>query len=458
MNRYVQLFSVSIEHGYYLNFGAVPHPALDAERRDALTNQFSIESLLNIAPSEDTLKVLAGQRMLFKLTAEGFLVAVEALEAGSAGFLPLVPIAGDLRLRFVVSLNDTQFSNYTNLPTRSGGLYHFSTRSGNTAPGNFLSRRVPDYDGDKAYEAGELYLHSSAPDEGLFRAIRDTGPAASPIGADWARIPPDTYDSSITYTTGAIVLSDDRIYRSLVDGPSTDLTDTTQWELLGELPHQHVTGDDYLPLHAVQLTVDVGTAGIAQAFVAVYPLGDSEAVWQRQFIADSGNLEEVVLPLQHLRPGAYHLEVADSSQTVLPDLDYDFYFDDKAISQNWFAVIEIGVGSGSFALLDGSGNVANPGYTLNFLNRATRWRYIFPESQTIGTGAQVVQEDSVGQVLVTSAPLPLTRFGTGIPLQTDSAATSSVSEEVLLPEPKVNRIRYQAEQWFSEIHLSNLPL
>lgn len=458
MNRYVQLFSVSIEHGYYLNFGAIPHPALAEERRNSLKNQFAVKRLFNITPAEDTVKSLAGQRMLFKSTAEGFLVGVEVIDTGSANFQPLVPLANDLRLRFAITLNDKNFCNYTSLPTRSGGLYHFSNRSGNAASGNFLSRPVPDYDSEKAYEAGELYLHPSAPGEGVFRAIRDTGPAASPVAADWERIPPDTYDPSITYTTGAIVLSDDRIYRALVDGPGTDLTDNTDWQLLSNLPRQHVTGEDFLPLHSGQLKVDVGTAGIARASAAVYPLGESEAVWQRQFIAENGNLNELVLPLQHLRPGAYHLEIADSLQTVLSDLNYDFYFDGKALSQNWFAVIEIGAGSGSSALLDSNGNVTNPGYTLNFLNRATRWRYIFPAPQTIGTGAQVVQEDSTGQVLVTSIPLPLTLFGTGILLQTDSAATPSVSEEVLLPEPRVNRIRYQAEQWFSEIHLSNLPL
>ena len=458
MNRYAQLFAVSIEHGYYLNFGAVPHPALTEDRRDSLKNQFAVKRLFNITPTADTVKNLAGQRMLFKSTAEGFLVGVEVPETGSANFQPLVQLANDLRLRFAITLNDKHFCNYTNLPTRSGGLYHFSNRTGNAAPGNFLSRPVPDYDSEKAYEAGELYLHPSAPGEGVFRAVRDTGPAASPVAADWERIPPDTYDPSITYTTGAIVLSDDRIYLARVDGPGTDLTDTAEWQLLSNLPRQYVTGDDFLPLHSVQLKVDVGTAGVALAFVAVYPLGESEAVWQHQFIAENGNLDELVLPLQHLRPGAYHLEIADSLHNVLSDLNYDFYFDGKALSQNWFAVIDIGVGSGSFALLDSSGNLANPGYTLNFLNRATRWRYIFPAAQPIGTGAQVVQEDSTGQVLVTSVPLPLTRFGTGIPLQTDSAATPSVSEEVLLPEPRVNRIRYQAEQWFSEIHLSNLPL
>lgn len=458
MNRYVQLFSVSIEHGYYLNFGAVPHPALAEDRRHSLKNQYAVKHLFNITPTEDTAKSLAGQRMLFKSTAEGFLVGVEVLDTGLANFQPLIPMANDLRLRFAITLNDKYFSNYTSLPTRRGGLYYFSNRSGNAASGNFLSRPVPDYDSEKVYEAGELYLHPSAPGEGVFRAIRDTGPAASPVAADWERTPPDTYDPSITYATGVIVLSDDRIYRALVDGPSTDLADSTNWQFVGTLPRQYVTGDDFLPLHFVQVKVDVAAAGIAQAFVAVYPLGESEAVWQRQFIAASGNLDEIVLPLQHLRPGAYHLEIVDSSQTVLSDLNYDFYFDGKALSQNWFAVIEIGLGSGSFALLDSSGNVANPGYTLNFLNRATRWRYIFPAAQTIGTGAQVVQEDSTGQVLVTSVPLPLTRFGTGIPLQADVAATPSVSEEVLLPEPRVNRIRYQAEQWFSEIHLSNLPL
>lgn len=458
MNRYVQLFSVSIEHGYYLNFGAIPHPALEAKRRNALMSRFAVGSLFKITPTEDTVKILAGQRMLFKSTSVGFLVGVEAQESGLADFQPLIPIESDLKLRFTVTLNDKQFSNYTNLPTSRGGLYHFSNGLGGSAIGNFLSRPVPDYDSQKAYEAGEVYRHPSAPGKGLFQAIRNTGPAASPIAADWKRIPPDTYDSSISYSTGAIVLSDDRIYRALIDSPGTDLTDTTEWQLQIELPHQHVTGDDYLPLHGAMLKRDISTENIAQAFVAVYPLGESQPVWQKQYIADDNHLKEIVLQLHHLPPGAYHLEVKDSSQTVLPDLTYNFYCDGKALSQNWFAVIEIGAGSGSFALLDTSGNVASPGYTLNFLNRATRRRYIFPESQSIGSGAQVEQEDSAGQVLVTRDPLPLTRFGNGIILQTDSDATPSVSEEVLLPEPRVNRIRHQADQWFSEIHLTNLPL
>ena len=42
------------------------------------------------------------------------------------------------------------------------------------------------------------------------------------------------------------------------------------------------------------------------------------------------------------------------------------------------------------------------------------------------------------RILVTPAPLPLTRFGTGSRLQADDAATPAVSEEVLLPAPEAN--------------------
>ena len=60
---------------------------------------------------------------------------------------------------------------------------------------------------------------------------------------------------------------------------------------------------------------------------------------------------------------------------------------------------------------------------LRFLNRATRWRYIFPSAQQVGTGAEVAVEAGNNRILVTPAPRPLTRFGIGSRLQADSAAT-----------------------------------
>jgi hypothetical protein len=457
VSRYAQLFEVNLEHGYYLNFGSTPFNALAFDTREFLTKVYSVEQIFTLFPTNETMKILAGYRMIVKNKGDGFLVAVE-LDPNTSGSQPLVSVDQNMNLRFAISLKDKTFTNYTSLPMREGGLFYFSNRSGNPVPGNYLTRSVSNYDTSRAYEAGELYLNTVAPNEGLFQALRDTGPAGAPIAADWTQIPPDTYDSSINYTAGSIVLADYVIYRALINNPGTDLNNAAEWESIDQLANQHVTADDYLPLHAEKIELDVSSAGQSQVSVLVYRLGEPAAVWQNLFISDNGNLDVVQLYLSDLKAGAYHLEVRDNTDTVLPDFDYDFYLDHTALEQGWFGVIEIGAGNGSFALLDGGGELRNPTYSINFLSRPTRWRYIFPDNQPIGSGAEVVQEDSEGRILVTGEPRPLTRFGGGLFLQTDLPSTPDVSEEVVLPKPKVNRIRHQDSQWFSEIHLSNLPI
>jgi hypothetical protein len=95
---------------------------------------------------------------------------------------------------------------------------------------------------------------------------------------------------------------------------------------------------------------------------------------------------------------------------------------------------------------------------LRFLNRNTRWRYIFPAAQPIGAGADVVAEAGDNRILVTAAPRPLTRFGAGSRQQADSPATPAVSEAILLPAPEVHLIRRQNAEWFSETHVPNFPV
>ena len=457
MSRYAQLFEVDLEHGYYLNFGTTPFNALGLDTQEFLATGYSVDQIFTLFPTRETIKTLAGHRMLVKNKGNGFLVAVE-LDPNIPGSQPLVPVDESLNLRFAIALKDKTFTNYTSLPTSNGGLFYFSNRSGNSAPGNYLTRPVSNYDTSRAYEAGELYLNTVAPDEGLFQALRDTGPAGAPIPADWTQIPPDTYDASANYTAGSIVLADYVIYRALINNPGTDLNNAAEWESIDQLANQHVTADDYLPLHADKVELDVSSAGQSQVSALVYRLGESTAVWQQLFISDDGNLDVLPLYLSDLRAGAYHLEIRDNTDTVLTGFDYDFYLDPAALEQGWFGVIEIGAGSGDFALLDGVGELRNPTYSINFLSGPTRLRYIFPDSQPIGSGAQVVQEDSEGRVLVTSEPRPLTRYGGGVFLQADLPSTPTISEEVVLPKPRVNRIRHQDSQWFSEVHLSNLPI
>ena len=440
-----------------MNLGSVSYRALGENQQIEISRLYDFNRLFSIVPTEETTKLLLGQRMLSKTTSNGLMVGVE-LKDGVSGNQSLVSIDSNLRLRFALVLKDKQLINYTALPTRTDGLYYFSNDSGNTAAGNYLSRTVGVYDVDKSYEAGELYLQPTGPGEGLFQTARDTGPEPIPVSADWTRIPANTYDSTVNYSLGEVVLEDDVLYEAVINSPSTDLSDTSQWLESGQLANQFVTGEDYLPLHIDRLLLDVSSEGITQALVSIISISGSVSVFDQEFSSESGNLDAVTVSIMSLPAGAYRLEVRDSSQTLISNLNYSFYCDPHALKENWFALIEIGAGSGDFALQDGSMQLRNPTYTINFLNRSTRWRYVFPHAQALGVGALVSQEDSEGRIHVTENPLPLTRFGRGIPLQIDSTSPPSVSEEVLLPEPGVNRIRYQSQQWYSEIHLSNLPL
>ena len=95
---------------------------------------------------------------------------------------------------------------------------------------------------------------------------------------------------------------------------------------------------------------------------------------------------------------------------------------------------------------------------LRFLNRATRWRYIFPSAQPSAPAREVALEAGNSRILVTPAPRPLTRFGSGSRLQADDAATPAVSEEVLLPAPEVKASGAQSAEWFSETHVPNFTV
>ncbi len=455
MTRYAQLLSLHVDHGYHLNFDATPHEALDATTRALLARRFDINRIFTIEPTPETHRVLAGHRMLFKPRVDGFVLAIEV---DSTGTTPVVLPARYLRLSFALSLKDRRFMNYSSLPTLNGGLYRFSNESANTAAGNFLSRTVADFDSARAYEAGELYFHPSGAGAGLFQAIRDTGPTATATPADWRRIPPNTYDPAQTYSSGTIVLQDDVVYQALVDSPGTDLSNATEWQELTELPNQYVTAQDYLTLYGETVAIDVSSAAIGQASVEILPLGSSTVLARQDFSNTSGNLALLQVALTSLPPGAYHLQVVDASHMVLSQFDQDFYLSSEAQKRGWFGVIDIGLGSGSFALINASNQLLNPACRLSFLNRATRWRYIFPQAQALGSGAQVVAENTESTILVTNDPRPLTIAGSGVALQADSAATPSVSEEVLLPQPEVFSIRYQSSQWYSETHMSNLTI
>lgn len=460
MTQYAVLFQVAVLHDYFLNRGGIVHEVLNPRQQAQIMEKYATTSFLTIAPTAKTVRTLAGHQMIFKTTATGFLVAVK-LDPATSDHRPAIPLASDFCLSFSLQVHDACFFNYTALSGTSSAFYRFGNRSGNEATnGQFLSLRVPAFDANRRYEADEVYSEDSSGTINLFRALRDTGPSATPVVADWERIPPDTFDPTVSYTKDSVVLAVNRLYRALKDTPGNDLSNSADWRLVSTLANQYVTSADRVTVEPMLFNLELSHAALPQATVRVIKHGENIIAWENRYQSESGNLGTVQLDLRSLSPGTYRLEVLDRNLTVIPDLGFEFYLDSTAVRDRWFGILEIGLGSGNMVLLDTSGNllVPHPRYQLRFLNRATRWRYHFPAPQSVGTGADVVPDSTDNRILITPLPRPMTCWASGIRLQADNPGTATVSEEVLLPEPTINQIRRQDAQWYSEIYLSNLPL
>ncbi len=456
MIRYRPLFDVDIVHDYFLSRGEVVREAQpDAERR-AISNLYSVDGFLDLFPDQATRATLAGHRMLFTATAAGFGVAVR-LDAAANDTRPMVPPADSLKLTFVLRVTDGSFANYTELGPVTTGFYRFGNMSQNRVGGvNFLSRRASTFVATRRYAAGEVFLRTAGTSFNLFVALRDTGPSATPASADWRRIPADTFNPATTYRVGAVVLSSNALFRALVDGPGADFSNAAEWQAVGVLGNQYVTAADaVLPVTGL-LDLDISDLAVSQANVRAFLSVGSVAAIDQTFAAEQGTLSRVQVDLRGLSDGLHRLEIVDPAGAVIRTLSC--YLAPDAGHDTWFGVIEIGVGTGEFALFNPDGTLRSPRYVLRFLNRSTRWRYIFPLAQQVGAGGEVAPQNGNDSILVTPSARPLTRFGIGSRLQVDDVATSTVSEEILLPTPGVKSIRHENAEWFSETRVPNFTV
>jgi hypothetical protein len=458
MIRYRQLFEVEVAHDYFLSRGASVLEAQPDADRSALTAAYSLNQVLEIVPDAATVAALAGHRMIFRPTEIGFLVAVQ-IDSAAPDIRPAIPPRDDFALTFVLRLKDPRFANYTELGSAGTGFVRFGNDSQNRVAGvNYLSRRVAPFDAARRYVAGETRTEIAGLTFDLFLALRDTGPSAAPVAADWRRIPADTFDPAVAYQEDAIVLSANQLFRALVNNPGPNLNNPAAWQPSGTLGNQYASAADAALQVSALINLDVGAAALPQATIRVFRANETTIVSEQTFTAGQGTLGQVQVDLRGLARGPYRLEVLDAALVVVPGVGGPVYLAPAARIDGWFGVIDIGVGTGDFALLNGDGTLRAPRFVLRFLNRATRWRYIFPSAQSVGTGAEVAPEAGSDRILVTATPRPLTRFGAGSRLQADDAATPTVSEEIFLPAPEANRIRRQNAEWFSEIHVSNLTV
>jgi hypothetical protein len=456
MIRYRPLFDVDIAHDYFLSRGDVVREAQADADRAAIANLYSVGDFLEVFPDDATEAVLAGHKMLFRTTAAGFSVAVR-LDPSASDTRPMVPPVDDLKLTFVLRLTDSSFANYTELGPVTTSFYRFSNASQNRTAGlNFLSGRASTFVTTRRYVAGEVFLQAAAPTFNLFVALRDTGPSATPVPADWRRIPADTFNAATTYRAGALVLSANSLFRALIDSPGTDLSNAAQWQPAGVLGNQYVTAADALLPVSGLFDLNISDLAVSQVTVRAFFAAATVAATEQMFAAEQGTLRQVQVDLRGLSEGPYRVEIVGASGAVIRG--FTCYLAPAARRENWFGVIDIGVGINDFALLNADGTLRSPRYVLRFLNRATRWRYIFPSAQKVGVGGEVGPQGGNSSILVTPAARPLTRFGSGSRLQADDATTPSVSEEILLPTPEVKSIRRENAEWFSETRVPNFTV
>jgi hypothetical protein len=458
MIRYRPLFQVDLAHDYFLSRGDVVFEAQPEAERGALAALWNVSRVLEIFPDEATQATLRGHKMIFRPAEGGFFVAVQ-LDPAANDMRPRIPPAADFRLTFGLRVKDARFANFTELGAPGTGFYRFGNDVQNGVAGtSFLSRRVAAFDPARRYGAGETFSKAAGATFDLFLALRDTGPAAALVAADWRRIPADTWDPAAAYTAGALVLSANRVLRALVDGPGNNLANAADWQPVATLGNQYVTaGDASLPVAGL-LNLDVVDLALPQLTIQLFRPGDPLAAGEQTFVSEQGTLDRVQIDVRGFAPGPYRVEVLDGARAIVPGRGFPVYLSPEAVRGGWFGAIDIVPGGGDYALLAADGTLRAPRYVLRFLNRASRWRYIFPAAQAVGTGADVAPEVGDNRILVTAAPRPLTRFGAGSRLQADSAATPTASEEILLPAPEVNRIRRESAGWFSETHLANLTV
>jgi hypothetical protein len=130
--------------------------------RVELLHQFFSNAICNdftIMPSALTQTVLRGNKMLAKQYGNKLFTGVEVDDTNNAVMVP----ENSLQLTFFLSLKNSLFFNYTNLPftAPAGKVYYFTNRNVNINNSkNFISQPVP-YDNAIEYHPGDIVTDGS---------------------------------------------------------------------------------------------------------------------------------------------------------------------------------------------------------------------------------------------------------------------------------------------------------
>ena len=181
---YRKLLEVEIRHDYFLLPGSVEkYPA-----------GYDIFSIMTIMPSAQASKLMRDHKMVFRRTATGFIIFIQAEFISTAtGFASLVDINPGISLSFYWSLKDNRFINFTNhrLREEEKKIYYFSNRSASQAGSiTYLNNAIPPfgttYPDEVLYHLGDIVSQAGETHEMIEKEAPVIGfPGVPPV---WQRI------------------------------------------------------------------------------------------------------------------------------------------------------------------------------------------------------------------------------------------------------------------------------
>lgn len=457
---YQRLFTVHIEHGYYLNQGSREFHTLPEDTRNRIMAGFNAGKLFQVIASESTARKMRGLGMQFRQAGDGFFTGIRIdPDAQKAGIIQPDILFGEKEsFTFGLKLRNYEFPNFTGLslpPSRYAVLY-FSNRADNFNGGKrFLSHPVAEFDSEVAYESGDLMVDNAASPTQLFEAVRNSGPGPL-VAADWREIvaAEDFSGNPGDYAKGDSVIFNNTLFIAL-ENPTSN-PPSAQWEEV-PLSHQFVSRMDWVSLIPPKFSLDVSGAASSQIKVKVLKTGTTDLVKEYSF-QSTGLLASVFLDFSLLEEGRYDLRIENSGGLpVETEISGPCY-----ISQSLFDMRPVGIVDichdqtedlGEYKLVDGPDQeLLSPEFHIRFRHRSTFWRYIFNREQT-ETDAQLGAFERDG------GPGEKKRFKTKEPMPLTMAveAIKKFDSEILLPNPGTGLIKPDStdKQIYSEIYINS---
>lgn len=373
---------------------------------DQVCNNFSF------TPSGLTTNIINGQRLIVKQYQNKLFAGIQTqtikpVQPGNT-YMPFSSLENGLQMTFYMSLNNPFFFNYTNLSDAfdAGKIFYFTNRNNNLVNTlDFLSAKIAAYDNLGTYLAGDM--------------------ATDPAGI---------------------------VYRAILASNSVNqhsLADNGYWMKVDA--NRYVSGNDILQWLPSLSTYSFGVTPQSTATISVSGYDSNTGNYTvnqlTQSIAFGSPAYSFSLDLSALAPGKYSLTVNGAQQWI--------YINDELSNRRPFAVIDIfnEVTPASCNLVDGSGNLLSPVYTIYFLNRATIWKYVLASGKTgnitdtTGTYSFITNNN-----LVTSmTPIPLM----DIPLSFNLSMNNNTYTKIPCPNPfQLVKMMPPGDNLCSEIYLN----